>query len=62
MKKSARRSAFFGGIKHISRNLGDILEEGYKLLASDYLSDEEKDQLVGIMASAKGDVKIIDKA
>lgn len=56
-----RKEECVWGIKHISRDLGEILEEGYKLLASDHLSDEEKDQLVDIMASAKGGVKIIDK-
>ena len=49
------------GIKSITRNLGEIQEDGYKLLASDMLSEEEKDQLVDIMASAKGAMKITEK-
>lgn len=59
--KEERKEECVWGIKHISRDLGEILDEGYKLLASKLLSDEEKDQLVDIMASAKGGMKIIDK-
>ena len=49
------------GIKSLTRNLGEIQEEGYRLLASDDLSDKEKDQLVDIMASAKGAMRITEK-
>ena len=49
------------GIKDITRSLGSISEEGYKLLASDMLSDEEKDQLTDVMAYAKGAMRITEK-
>ncbi len=49
------------GIKSLTRGLGEIQEEGYKLLSSDDLSDKEKDQLVDIMASAKGAMRITEK-
>ena len=49
------------GIKELTENLGEIQETGYRLLASDMLSEEEKDQLVDIMASAKGAMKITEK-
>lgn len=49
------------GIKSLTRNLGEIQEEGYKLLASDMLSEEEKDQLTDVMAYAKGAMKITEK-
>lgn len=49
------------GIKSIIRRLGEIQEDGYKLLASDMLSEEEKDQLTDVMAYAKGAMKITDK-
>lgn len=49
------------GIKSLTRGLGEIQEEGYRLLASDELSDKEKDQLVDIMASAKGAMKVTEK-
>ena len=47
------------GIKELKENLGEFLEEGYKLLASEDLSDKEKNQLIDIMASAKGAGKIL---
>ena len=49
------------GIKSITRSLGEIQEDGYKLLASDMLSEEEKDQLTDVMAYAKGAMRITDK-
>lgn len=49
------------GIKSLTRNLGEIQEDGYKLLASDMLSEEEKDQLTDVMAYAKGAMKITEK-
>lgn len=49
------------GIKSLTRSLGEVQEEGYRLLASDDLSDKEKDQLVDIMASAKGAMRITEK-
>jgi hypothetical protein len=47
------------GIKELKSNLGEFLEEGYKLLANEDLSDKEKNQLIDIMASAKGAGKIL---
>ena len=49
------------GIKELAENLGEIQEVGYRLLASDQLSDKEKDQLVDIMASAKGAMRVTEK-
>lgn len=47
------------GIKGLKENLGEFLEDGYKLLANSDLSDKEKNQLIDIMASAKGAGKIL---
>ena len=49
------------GIKSLTRNLGEIQEDGYKLLASDMLSEAEKDQLTDVMAYAKGAMRITEK-
>ena len=49
------------GIKSLTENLGEIQEDGYRLLASDMLSDEEKEQLTDVMAYAKGAMRITDK-
>lgn len=49
------------GIKELAENLGEIQETGYRLLSSEMLSDKEKDQLVDIMASAKGAMRVTEK-
>lgn len=49
------------GIKELAENLGEVQENGYRLLASEMLSEKEKDQLVDIMASAKGAMRITEK-
>ena len=49
------------GIKSLTENLGEIQEDGYRLLSSDMLSEEEKDQLVDVMAAAKGAMRITEK-
>lgn len=60
-RKDEKKKECVWGIKDITRSLGSIAEEGYKLLASDMLSDEEKDQLTDVMAYAKGAMRITDK-
>lgn len=58
-KNEGKKMECVYGIKNLKRNLGEFLEEGYKLLASEDLSDKEKNQLIDIMASAKGAGKIL---
>ena len=58
-KNEGKKMECVYGIKSLKRNLGEFLEEGYKLLASEDLSDKEKNQLIDIMASAKGAGKIL---
>ena len=60
-KKEDKKLECVYGIKSLIRGLGEIQEEGYKLLNSEDLSDTEKDQLVDIMASAKGGMKVAEK-
>lgn len=60
-RSEERKKECVWGIKSLTRNLGEIQEEGYKLLASDMLSEEEKDQLTDVMAYAKGAMRITDK-
>ncbi len=60
-RKEEKKKECVYGIKDITRSLGNISEEGYKLLASDMLSDEEKDQLTDVMAYAKGAMRITEK-
>lgn len=57
--KETKKMECVYGIKALKRNLGEFLEDGYKLLASEDLSDKEKNQLIDIMASAKGAGKIL---
>ena len=56
-----RKKECVWGIKSFTRSLGEIQEDGYKLLASDMLSEKEKDQLTDVMAYAKGAMKITEK-
>lgn len=58
-KNEGKKMECVYGIKSLKRNLGEFLEEGYKLLSSEDLSDKEKNQLIDIMASAKGAGKIL---
>jgi hypothetical protein len=58
-KNEGKKMECVYGIKSLKHNLGEFLEEGYKLLASEDLSDKEKNQLIDIMASAKGAGKIL---
>ena len=60
-KNESKKLECVYGIKAITRGLGEVQEEGYRLLASDDLSAKEKDQLVDIMASAKGAMRITEK-
>ena len=48
-------------IKELAHDLGSIQETGYKILASKDLSKEEENQIVDIIASAKGAMKFVDK-
>jgi len=59
--KEAKKLECVHGIKALKSNLGEFIEDGYKLLASPDLSDKEKNQLIDIMASAKGAGKILGK-
>lgn len=60
-RKEEKKKECVWGIKDITRSLGSISEEGYKLLASENLSDKEKDQLTDVMAYAKGAMRIMEK-
>lgn len=57
--KESKKMECVYGIKGLKHNLGEFLEDGYKLLASEDLSEKEKNQLIDIMASAKGAGKIL---
>ena len=57
--KEAKKMECVYTLKSLKRGLGEFLEEGYKLLASEDLSEKEKNQLIEIMASAKGAGKIL---
>lgn len=59
--KDEKKMECIHGIKSLTENLGEIQEDGYKLLASDMLSEEEKEQLTDVMAFAKGAMRITDK-
>lgn len=59
--KEGKKLECVHGIKELTRGLGEIQETGYRLLALDDLSDKEKNQLVDIMASAKGAMRITEK-
>lgn len=59
--KETKKLECVHGIKELAENLGEIQENGYRLLASDELSEKEKDQLVDIMASAKGAMRLTEK-
>ena len=59
--KEGKKLECVHGIKELAENLGEIQETGYRLLALDELSDKEKNQLVDIMASAKGAMRITEK-
>lgn len=59
--KEAKKMECVYGIKSLKHNLGEFLEDGYKLLASEDLSEKEKNQLIDIMASAKGAGNILGK-
>lgn len=59
--KEAKKLECVHGIKELAENLGEVQENGYRLLASEDLSEKEKDQLVDIMASAKGAMRITEK-
>lgn len=52
--KEAKKMECVYTLKSLKRYLGEFLEDGYKLLASEDLSEKEKNQLIEIMASAKG--------
>lgn len=58
-KKEGKKMECVYGIKSLKHNLGEFLEEGYKLLSSEDLSEKERNQLIDIMASAKGAGKIL---
>lgn len=60
-KNEGKKLECVHGIKELAENLGEIQETGYRLLASEELSDKEKDQLVDIMASAKGAMRVTEK-
>lgn len=57
--KEAKKMECVYTLKSLKHYLGEFLEDGYKLLASEDLSEKEKNQLVEIMASAKGAGKIL---
>lgn len=57
--KEAKKMECVYTLKCLKHNLGEFLEDGYKLLASEDLSEKEKNQLIEIMASAKGAGKIL---
>lgn len=59
-EKTDKRECVFG-IKELAHNLAEVQEVGYKLLAGDDLSEAEKDQLITVIASAKGGMKLTDK-
>lgn len=48
-------------LKDLARALDSVQEDGYKLLAIDDFDDKEKDQLVTVIATAKGSRKVIDE-
>jgi hypothetical protein len=48
-------------IKELARDLAEVQETGYRLLAEGDLSDGEKDKLIDIMAAAKGGMRLTDK-
>lgn len=52
--KEAKKMECVYTLKSLKHYLGEFLEDGYKLLASEDLSEKEKNQLIEIMASAKG--------
>ena len=57
--KEAKKMECVYTLKSLKHYLGEFLEDGYKLLASEDLSEKEKNQLIDIMASAKGAGKIL---
>lgn len=57
--KEAKKMECVYTLKSLKHYLGEFLEDGYKLLASEDLSEKEKNQLIEIMASAKGAGKIL---
>lgn len=59
-KESGKKECVYG-IKELAHNLAEVQEVGYKLLAGDDLSEAEKDQLITVIASAKGGMKLTDK-